>query len=184
MNITITGPRSVGKTSVSKLLAKKLKLRYISSDEIGNRAFKKDGGLAGANKSGKIGKFIEKDGYSLIKNKYKTQKNYVFDLSGGSFTHKKIPKLSEEVRKTANENSTVIGLLPCKNKIRAICFLYKREKRREHFINMNRFVLVKKTIKSYLRFPKIFKKDVNFIIYTQDKTPNEIVEEIMKLIKN
>lgn len=40
MNITITGPRSVGKTTISKLIAKKLKLKYISSDEIGEKEFK------------------------------------------------------------------------------------------------------------------------------------------------
>ncbi|MBT6823985.1 cytidylate kinase, partial [archaeon] len=32
MIITITGPRSVGKSTVSKILAKKLKLKYTSSD--------------------------------------------------------------------------------------------------------------------------------------------------------
>ena len=32
MKITITGPRSVGKSTVSKILAIKLKLKYIDGD--------------------------------------------------------------------------------------------------------------------------------------------------------
>jgi len=182
MNITITGPRSVGKSTVSKLLAKKLKLKYISADEIGNKAFKKYGGITGAVKAGIIRGVIKKEGYSLIKKIYLTQKNYVFDLSGGSFTYRKIPKISEEVRKIAKKNSFVVGLLPCRNHIRAVNFLYKREKKREHFKDMNRFLLIRKTIKSYSRFPKILKKNTNLLIYTKNKNPNEIVEEIIEEI--
>ena len=73
MKITITGPRSVGKTTVSKLLAKNLKLRYYSSDEIGEKALKKEGGLDRAIKSGTIEKFIRKDAYNLIRNVYKKE---------------------------------------------------------------------------------------------------------------
>ena len=43
--ITLTGPRSVGKTTISKLLAKRLNLKYISSDELGEKITKKHGGL-------------------------------------------------------------------------------------------------------------------------------------------
>ena len=43
MKITITGPRSVGKTTISKIVAKKLRLNYFSSDEIGEKHLKKEG---------------------------------------------------------------------------------------------------------------------------------------------
>lgn len=54
MKITITGPRSVGKSTIGRLVARKLKMKYISSDEIGDKALKKEGGLDKAIKSGII----------------------------------------------------------------------------------------------------------------------------------
>jgi len=42
MRIVITGPRSVGKMTISKELSKNLKLKYISSDELGEKALKKE----------------------------------------------------------------------------------------------------------------------------------------------
>jgi len=54
MKITITGPRSVGKTTISKLLADKIKISYYSSDEISEKEFARYGGLDAVIKSGKI----------------------------------------------------------------------------------------------------------------------------------
>jgi cytidylate kinase len=34
MRIAITGPRSVGKSTISKIVAEKLNLKYISSDDL------------------------------------------------------------------------------------------------------------------------------------------------------
>ena len=149
MNITITGPRSVGKSTISKIVAEKLKLKYISSDEIGDKALKKNGGLDKATKSGIIIKFLKKNGYNLINNVYKNKNNYVFDLSGGSISSNKIKRASAQVRKNAKKKSIVIGLLPS-NKINdSIDFLFKREVKRKHFKDMNRkdlFDKVKKII--------------------------------------
>jgi len=122
MIITITGPRSVGKSTISKLVAKKLKLKYISSDEIGERAMKKEGGLNKAIKSGAIEKFIEDSAYSLIRKEYR-KNNFVFDLSGGSISSRKFPEASKKVRKIAKLKSTIIGLLPYKDKEKSIKLL-------------------------------------------------------------
>jgi shikimate kinase len=183
MNITLTGPRSVGKTTLGKLLAKKLKLQYLSSDEIGNKAMKKEGGLDKAIKSGAIKKVIEKKGYNLIHKVYKKEKNYVFDLSGGAFTYQDIPKISEEVRKDARKNSIVIGLLPSRCRLYSILILYSREIKREHFKDAHKPKLFWKTFKRYFRFPKIFKKYTHFTIYTRGKTPDEISSEIVEKIR-
>ena len=45
MKITITGPRSVGKTTVSKMLAAQLDFLYFSSDDLMDRALQPFGGL-------------------------------------------------------------------------------------------------------------------------------------------
>jgi shikimate kinase len=183
MNITITGPRSVGKTTISKLVAKKLGKKYISSDEIGDRAMKKYGGLDGATKSGIIKEIIKNKGYTLITDIYKKQKNFVFDLSGGSFTYKTFPKASEKVRKAAKKNSIVIGLLPSRCSILSIWILFRREIKREHFKNSNKLHLFWKTIKKYPRIVRIFKKNVDFIVYTRRKNPEEVAQEIVDRIK-
>jgi shikimate kinase len=183
MNITITGPRSIGKTTISKEVAKKLNLKYISSDEIGEKALKKQGGLDKAIKSGYIKNFIEKKGYVLIKSVYNKKKNYVFDLSGGSFTYQKTPNACLEVRKLAKEKSIVVGLLPSKNKIYSILFLFNRERKRTHFKDMNKLTLFRKIIKNYLNFPRIFYEWTDIIVYTQNKTPEEISDEIIDKIK-
>lgn len=183
MKITITGPRSVGKTTMSKLLAKKLKLKYISSDEIGDKALKKEGGLDKAIKTGKIKQMIEKEGYSLIEKVYKKEKNFVFDLSGGSFTSKKFKEASRKVRETAKKESYIVGLLPSKNSLKSIIILFKRESKREHFKSYNKIFMLYKTIKHYIKFPKILKRNCNIIVYTENKTPKDIVKEIIDKIK-
>ncbi len=182
MNITIIGPRSVGKTTISKKVSKNLKLKYISSDEIGEKALIKKGGLDKATKSGYIQNFIKKRGYVLIKDVYKKNKNYVFDLSGGAFSYEKILKIGLEVRKLAKEKSIVVGLLPSKNKFYSISILFNRERKRAHFKDMNKLTLFKKIIRNYSNLSRIFNEWADIIIYTQNKTPEEITKEISSRI--
>ncbi len=132
MRITVTGPRSVGKSTISRLLAKRIKIKYYSSDEIGEKAMKRYGGLDKSIKSGIIDKFIKKSAYGLIRNVYK-EDNLVFDLSGGAISSKKHSEASKKVREIAKNNSIIVGLLPYKNDSKSIKFLFSREKRRKHF---------------------------------------------------
>ena len=182
MRITITGPRSSGKTTISKLLAKELKLDYISSDEIGERALKKQGGLDKAIKSGVIEKFIKNSAYNLIKVVYKKD-NFIFDLSGGSISSRKHAKASEEVRKIAKKNSIVIGLIPSKNINESISFLFKKEEKRGHFKNINSIELLEKVRKDFKKYPNVFKKFCNHIIYIKEKSPKKITNEIINKLK-
>jgi len=183
MKITITGPRSIGKTTVSKVLAKKLNLKYYSSDEIGEKNLKKEGGLDKAIKSGSIGKFIKESSYSLIREVYEKD-NFVFDLSGGAFGSRKYAEASERVRKTSKENSIIIGLLPSKNENESVKFLFEREKVREHFKNIGVKELLAKTKEDYSKFPQLFKEFCDVIVYIKDKTVDEIVNEIIGKIKD
>ncbi len=180
MKLIITGPRSVGKTTISKIVAKKSELKYISSDEIGEEAMKEKEWLDKAIKSGEIGKWIKKDAYNLIRKVYEKD-NFVFDLSGGSISSRKFSKASKKFRKTAKEKSDkIIGLLPSESENKSIEILFNREKQREHFREMDKKELFEKVKKDYLKFPKLFNKFCNFIIYTENKTPEEIADEITK----
>lgn len=179
MNITITGPRSVGKTTIAKLLAKKLKLAYYSSDEIGEKAMKKYGGLDKAIKSGVIKKFIKKSAYGLIRNVYKKD-NFIFDLSGGAVTSREFAEASKKVRKAAKKNSIVIGLLPSKKLNESVQFLYQREKKRVHFQHLDPTDMVKKTKSDFKKFPLLFKDFCDHIAYIKNKKPKVIVDEILR----
>jgi len=181
MIITITGPRSVGKSTVSKLVAKKMKLRYVSSDEIGEKALKKHGGLDKSIKSGIIKQFIKEKGYDLIIKEYK-KNNFVFDLSGGSISSSDFPKASEELRKIVNKKSIVIGLLPFIDKNKSVRFLFNREKNRAHFKEVDKTELLARTKKRYPRISKILKEFCDRIIYTQEKPSSIIAEEIINYV--
>ncbi|MBM3232464.1 hypothetical protein FJZ21_03770 [Candidatus Pacearchaeota archaeon] len=180
MKITITGPRSIGKTTISKLVAKKLGLEYISTDEIGEEVFKKHGGLDKAMKSGIVEESIKKGGYGRITNIYETKDNFVFDLSGGSFSSDKLPEATEKVRNCAKKHSIIVGLLPSENSEESIKLLFEREKERPHFKEMDKKELMEKTIRSFNRFPPLFEKFCNLVIYTKGKTPDKIANEIVK----
>ena len=164
MKITITGPRSVGKTTISKIVAKKLKLKRYSSDEMGEEHLKERGGLDKAIKSGVVGEFIKNNTYNLIREVYKKD-NFVFDLSGGAVSSRKFAGASEKVRKTAKENSIVVGLLPSKKIDESVKILFEREKNREHFKKEDMKKLLKKTEEDYKKFPPLFRELCNFIIY-------------------
>lgn len=183
MNVTITGPRSVGKTTVSKLVAKKMKLEYVSSDGLGEKEFKKYGGLDKVIKSGKIKKIIDSGGYSLILDVYKKNKNFVFDLAGGAFTSRSMGKTSEEIRGVAKKKSKIVGLLPCKNNFLAILILFKREIKRPHFKKYNKIKLFIRTFRKYPFIKKILIKNSDFVVYINRRTPKEISEEIVDKVR-
>ena len=183
MNITIVGPRSVGKTTVSKIVSKKLKKKYISSDEIGEKALKKYGGLDRAIKSGKIKEVINSGGYSLILKVYSTEKNFVFDLSAGAFTSKSMNEASKEVRGFAKKNSFIVGLLPSKNFLTSVIFLFNRERKRTHFKDTNKIKLLYKTFRKYGHIKKVILTNANSIVYVKNKSPEKIAKEILSKIK-
>jgi shikimate kinase len=184
MNITLIGPRSVGKTTISKIVSKKLKLKYISSDKLGEKAFKKYGGLDQVIKSGKIKEIINSGGYTLIIKNYNKNNNFIFDLSAGAFTSKSMNKASSEVRKIAKKKSIIVGLLPCKNKFQSILFLFNRERKRIHFKNSNKLKLFIKTFRKYPFIKQIILKNSDLMIYTKGKSPEEISKEIVDKIKS
>jgi len=183
MEITITGPRSIGKTTISKLIAKKLNLKYISSDEMGEKALRKVGGLDKAIKSGLIKEFIKKRGYVLILDQYKKD-NFVFDLSVGSFTSTEFKKASREVRSAAKKNSLIVALLPSKSDRESIDLLYTREIKRTHFKKVDKLSLLERTKRRYPEQKGILLKNSNFIIYTKNKTPLKIANEIINSIRS
>jgi len=181
MNITITGPRSVGKSTIAKLLAKKLKLKYLSSDNLGEKHLKKHGGLDKAIKSGKIKEFIKKKGYTLILKEY-NKKDFVFDLSIGAFASQDFKKASRDLRKKAKQKSLIIGLLPSKKTKESVDLLFSREAKRKHFKKSDKKALFDRTKKRYPIQRDALLKNCDKVIYTGNQKPKRVVKEILEVL--
>jgi shikimate kinase len=182
MNITIVGPRSVGKSTTSKLLAEKLEYEYIESDYLMNKKLKQYGGLK---------KVIQEKQVELIMNTSRnlileamTKNNLVFDLPGGAINSAWGNKLGicEKNIKTIVENSLVFGFLPYKDSMKSIDFLYEREKERNHFKDLDKKELFEKVKRNYLELEPVIKDTSCHIIYVMKKTPEKIVDELLSKI--
>ena len=181
MKITLVGPRSVGKSTISKLLGKKIKVIHIESDKIMNNKLKKYGGLDKVIKTRKS-HLIAKESIPLTKEILKNKK-FIFDLAGGAISSKKHKKVSQMITKLISKNSIVIGLFPSKSDKESIEFLFNREVKRKHFRKTNKSELKKEVKINYLKLKQKLKKHANIIIYVKDKTSSKIVNEIMERIK-
>ena len=82
MRITIVGPRSVGKSTISKLLANKLKYSHIEADKLMDKEMRKYGGLDKSIKNRKTDLIIKKS-TKIVKGALEKD-NCVFDLAGGA----------------------------------------------------------------------------------------------------
>lgn len=180
MKITLIGPRSVGKSTVGKALSKRIKIRYIEGDKRMHKELKKHGGLDKVIKSGKT-HLIEQKAVPLIV-KILQNKKIILDLAGGAISSKKHKKVSERIIKIITEKSCVIGLLPFKNNKESIEFLFNRERKRKHFKKEDKRSLKNQVKKDYLKLKPKLMKHSNIIIYTKDKAPSQIVNEIIKKV--
>ncbi|MFB6246008.1 MAG: shikimate kinase [Candidatus Pacearchaeota archaeon] len=181
MKISITGPRSVGKTTISKKLAEKLGKKFYSSDEIADKELKNEGGLDASMKAGSISDFIKNRSVPMVKEVFE-EDNFVLELAGGSVASSKYPEETSKIREIAREDSFFIGLLPSDDREESISFLYEREKDRNHFKGERHNDLYEKTKKDYQKFPEILQENCDLIVYVQGKSSEEIVREIEQKI--
>jgi hypothetical protein len=88
-------------------------------------------------------------------------------------------RASEEVRKIAKEKAIIFGLLPSKDIETSVKLLSEREAKRKHFQHMTKEELDAQTRKSFEKYPSLFENFCHHIIYTEEKTPGEIADEIV-----
>jgi len=180
MNITIVGPRSVGKSTLSKILASKLKLRYVESDALMNDELKEHGGLTEVIGKGKT-EIIMRVGPRVVSDVL-SQNNLIYDLAGGALSSIKGTRMGvcQKIINTINKRSIVIGLLPSKNDEESVKLLYNRERKRLHFKGMSSKELRLKVEEDYLRLKPVLKKTADIMIYAGKRKPAHIIEEIIK----
>ena len=162
-NLTLTGMMGVGKSTIGKNLAKKLKYKFIDVDKLIEAREGSSINLIFKNKSESYFRKIENDiTLSELKNN-----NTVISLGGGAF-------LNNSIRKNAKKLSVSFWLdLP-------IDELIKRLRK-----NTQRPLLFKKNIaetvkKIYFDRKKIY-NEADFRIKCNSLKPNEIVNKILDL---
>jgi len=174
MKIIIIGPRSVGKTTVGNLLARKLKMKYFDFDEIIEKKLKG------------IDKHVEKygaDSYRYKERKIlkgflsKLPKKFVVSVGGGTIASQ-LKYMSKKNTKDLKKKGKIIYLSPSKTKKQALNILYKNEKKRmgdkDH----------KETKKLFELRKPIYEKIYDIKIITNGKSSRKIVDEIKKRLTN
>ncbi len=180
MNITVTGPRSVGKTTLCKIINEKINFKYIESDDLLDKHLQHLGGLS---------KAIEKDNNNIILklgcklySELLDGDKILLDLPGGAI-NKKINNQTEfkqKNREIISSKSFVVGLLPFEDDDKSIEFLFSRERNRKHFLYMDPSELYEKVKKDYLALKYAIIETSSVLIWTRGRESHELVDEIIE----
>ena len=175
MEITISGTPGSGKSTVGKLVSKKLKLKYY---DVGNmrRKMAKDMGLTiqEFNKLGEKKSFTDKEVDNKIKKIGKKEKNFIV---GGRTAYHFIPDSIKIFLKTSVE----IGARRILNEKRRL-EKYKTLKETKDGIK-KRLKSDKKRYKKYYKIDINKKENYDLIITTTNLTINQVVKKIISFVK-
>ena len=164
MRLTITGPRSVGKSAVAETLARMFKVDYISPGLLYQRPSNNGNGAP----------------YSRANLIYENNRiGFVLDLPGELINSREYPGASSRLMLNAKQNSVVVGLLPSGAPKRAIDFLCRKEAQKPKFRGAPRKDILAKIVEDYDGLPSLLKDFCNIVVYVIDKSPDEIAEEIV-----
>ncbi len=176
-NIIVIGPIRSGKSSICKKLSEKLNKNHVDmddqranlypklgySDELAEKEYKS---------KGIEGWYLYQKPFELnaVKNIMRNNKNAVIEFGGGQSVYEDETQVKEFISLMSGEKHIFL-LLPCIDKNRAIEILDKRIGDEDAEKILNRIF-----INSYTNT-----QVANYIIYTEGKTPDETIEEIISI---
>lgn len=173
MKIILIGPRSVGKSTIGEILAKRLKIGYFDFDEYVERRLKG------------IEKHIKKKGFDSYRiEEEKLLKKFVLELPkkcvfsiGGGTVASQLKEVSERNAKLLRKNGKIIYINPSDDKGEAVKILQKREALRKGNKDIS------ETLKLFELRKPIYEKiyDLKFIV--KEESPLEIAKKILSKIK-
>lgn len=179
--ITMVGPRSVGKSTIGKVLAKELGWEFIDLDEYMNAVLKKDGGIGG---------FTDKYGWQTYMDLLHAElkklleimqgKKLVLDCGGGTISSQ-FPASAKNAH-LLNRRSKIVLILPDENDETNLKLLLERERKRPHFTNYPIDVLEKKVREDYFERLPGMKQFAHEIIHTKLLPPRDVAIIIKKII--
>ena len=182
MKVVITGPRSAGKTRVSKIVARRQGLVYISSDMILDEALSQYGGLHGAIQDGRTG-LIAREGSSVIDDVLQRD-GVVFDLAGGSLTNQPSnPGESAWYESLLDDDVLVIGLAPCDDVEEAADVITRREKQRREndMLEDEHEARVREHCEAFF---EVADRVVDTMVYQEDDSFEALAERVIAVISD
>ncbi|MBT4503951.1 MAG: hypothetical protein HOC74_39830 [Gemmatimonadetes bacterium] len=189
MRITITGPRSVGKSTVAEILGIKLKLKYIDGDAEIDKALKDLGGLYQMMSDGRVNEILER--FIPLLSEFFEQDDFIFDLAGGAMTPGRDATKENYAKKIRGmiKDSRVILLLPSMHEDTAIKTLQERETQREHYLRMQNSGLITarqvklNARKHYVKNLPVWKDIADEVIYSDNRSPEAIADEMVASVR-
>ncbi len=172
MNIVLTGFMGTGKSTVGKILAKKLKMAYVNADGIIEEKEKK-----------KISQIFEEDGEDYFRKKEREvikdiskDNHQVIDLGGGAI-------IKEENLKDLRKNGLIICLTASLEEI------MKRTEGEERPLLNSKFQIPnpkkekKKKIEELLKKRESYYRKADILLDTTGISPLQVAEKIIKKLK-
>jgi shikimate kinase len=175
--IVLIGPVGVGKTTVSKLLSERLGIPKVSMDDILFGYFREVGFDEAhwkliAEKLGKPAayRYLKVFGSYGVKRILEDSRDCIFDFGGGGVMGE-FPDEFVAMKAALAEFENVVFLIPSPEKTESLQFLYDRLK-----IKANGW-----TILEHLVFHPSHETLAKHVVYTKDKSPEQVCEEILKI---
>ena len=177
-DIVLIGPVGVGKTTVARCLAKRIDQPLISMDDVRDDYYRDLGYDANTAKL-----LYEKDGAASVWCYFKAfdpysveriledYRGYIIDMGGGSTVHEHEDQL-QRVKRALGPYRNVILLLPYEDREASLSFLDKRTGWGDKNRNINR---------TLLNHPSNYEL-ATITIYTAERSPDNIAEEILEQI--
>lgn len=181
MKIILTGPRSVGKTTVGLDVAKKLNLEFHEGDKLMQKKLESVGGLSNVIESKKHDEIIKNA--IEVKDEIYSKDDFLYDMAGGALILAEKYKDYYDMMMDSKSKSVFICLIPFNDIPKSIELLYNREINREHFKELDSKTIKENTRKYYLEFLDVYEKYCDKIIYTENKSVNDISEEIISYLQ-
>ena len=164
-NIVLIGMMAAGKTTIGFKLAKKLKYQFIDIDNEIEKSEKEKISNIFLNKGEEFFRKIEEKKTLLFLEKSRC----VISLGGGAF-------LNDKIRRKVKKNSNSFWL---NWKIKTILERISKNKRRPLALVLNN----KELVNLYIKRVKFYKLS-DFKVNCENKNKNEIIIQIMKIVKN
>lgn len=176
--IVLIGPVSIGKTTVSKILAEKTGLPRVAMDDLlfgfmAEVGFREDHWKEIIEKQGKPAgyRYLKVFGSHSVKRLIETHKDCIFDFGGGGVTGE-FPDEFSRITEALKDFRNVVFLVPSPDKAESLRFLYDRLN-----INPPGWTILEHLV--YLPSHELLAKHT---VYTKGKTPEEIADEILRQI--
>lgn len=177
--IGILGPPGIGKSTIGKKIAKKMKISFLDLDEFISKKTNMKNTKEVIRVYGRL--YFWKIGHKCLKEVLlKKRKNYVLAFSGGVICHRDKRDLKDKNLKLIKKYSFNILLLPSRRLKESVSILWPRQEDNKRNTGINNI----KELKQYLKERKNkYRLGADVIVFTNNSSIKNITSSILRLIK-